>query len=150
MRKLKWLLLSGIALSALCCFGCSGITRAPAVKTVPLSDFRQNQEMIGSEIAGDGLIVHVPAGETVPLEVAVQLPFAQVDAGENQLRFTRDIYLFISTKAILLSPDGVSFAPIYKFKSIKRLFGASQGSLRIGFGANKERGPTVSVGVALK
>lgn len=146
----KWMLFWGVFMVALPGLGCSGITRAPAAKTVTLSDLRQQKENLGQEIVRDGLIIHVPAGETVPLELDVLLPFAQVAPGENQVRFTKDIYLYVSKKAILLSPDGVSFAPIHKFKSIKRLFGASRGTLQIGFSADKEKGPSVAVGVALR
>ena len=94
----------GILLSVLALSGCSGITKAPAVQTMTLDEVRKSGDRLAEAMKGDGAIIHVPSGETVPLEIAFEMPFAAAEPGENRLRFTRDVYLYVSKNKMMLPP----------------------------------------------
>ena len=72
-------------------------------------------------------------------------PVVSLMTGENRIKFEQDVYLFISSSGVMLSPDGKKFAPIHKMKALKKLFGMDKGSLSIGFGISKETGPEIRV-----
>jgi hypothetical protein len=142
--------IAGTALVLALAIGCSGITTIGPVKTVTTKELKQNSEQLAQALQGDGMVVHLTAGESIALELAAELPFAELEPGDNQISFTRDVYLFISKEGVMLSPDGVSFAPLHKMKSLKKLFGADKGSFRVGFKVSKEDGAAVSMAASMK
>ena len=115
-----------------------------------MQELKQNGSQIAQEIQKDGLVVHLKAGESIALELAAELPFAKLQPGDNKLSFTRDVYLFISREGVMLSPDGVSFAPLQKVKGLKKLFGAEKGFFKVGFKVSKDEGAAISMTASMK
>jgi len=129
-------------LTALTAGGCTGIRTLDkaGLQTIPLKELRANGKKYVAAITsnGGGLIVRVPKGERLPLDVKVLLPFLLVEPGQNKLRFIRETYLFISTRGFMLSPDGEQWARVQDFKALKELFGATLGSMGIGMGVTRD------------
>jgi len=55
-------------------------------------------------------MVHFAPGDAVPLKLETDLPFATLEAGENLVRFDRDVYLYVAPGAFLVSPDAQRWA----------------------------------------
>ena len=134
--------------------GCSGIQTldASTVKVVSLEELPQIAAGAEGDAAkGPGpMIVHVKAGERIPLRLAFEAPFASLEAGENAIVFRRDVFLYITPDTAMLGFDGVRFARMGDWEALKELAGVKSGSLSIGFGAGKSDGPKVDVRVGLK
>jgi len=150
MRAMK-----AVALALLvCAAGCSGIQTldASTVKAVSLEELPQiAAEAEGAAAKGPGpMIVHVKAGEKIPLRLAFDAPFAALEAGQNAIVFQRDVYLYVTPDTAMLGFDGVRFARIGDWKALKKLAGVETGQLSIGFGAGKNDGPRIDVRVGLK
>jgi hypothetical protein len=139
-----------MALTLVLASGCSGITTIGPVKTLTMQELKQNGSQIAQEIQKDGLVVHLKAGESIALGLGAELPFAKLQPGDNKLLFTRDVYLFISKDGVMLSPDGISFAPLQKVKGLKKLFGADRGFFRVGFKVSKDEGAAISMTASMK
>jgi len=151
MRERTMLLVWGCAALAA---GCSGIRTidTSTVKTVSLEELPQIAPPEGDAAAqGPGpMVVHVKAGEKIPLHLAFDAPFAALEAGENAIVFQRDVYLYIDPSAAMLGFDGVRFARMGDWKALKKLAGVEAGQLSIGFGAGKSDGPRIDVKLGLK
>jgi hypothetical protein len=134
--------------------GCSGIQTldTSTLKTVSLAELPQiAAQAEGDAAKGPGpMIVHVKAGEKVPLHLSLDLPFAELAAGENAIVFKRDVYLYITPDTAMLGFDGTTFARIGDWKALKKLARVKTGSLQIGFGAGKSDGPKIDVSVGMK
>jgi hypothetical protein len=134
--------------------GCSGIRTldTSTLKTVSLEELPQvAADAEGAAAKGPGpMIVHVKAGETVPLHLAFEVPFASLEAGENRIVFKRDVYLYIDPSTAMLGFDGKTFARMGDWKALKKLAGVKTGSLSVGFGAGKTEGPKIDVSVGMK
>lgn len=143
-----------IVLMALSASGCTGIRTLDkaGLQTIPLSELQAHGKKYVGAITtkGKGLIIKVAKGERVPLDVKVLLPFLLVEPGQNKLRFTRETYLFISTRGFMLSPDGEQWARVQDFKALKELFGATLGSMGIGMGVTKEGGTKATLLLVLQ
>jgi len=145
-----------IAFALLVCeaAGCSGIQTldTSTLKTVSLEELPKIAAgEDGAAAKGPGpMVVHVKAGEKVPLNLSLDLPFAELEAGENKIVFTRDVYLYITPDTAMLGFDGKRFARIGDWKALKKLAGVKTGSLSIGFGAGKTEGPKIDVSVGMK
>jgi len=50
-------------------------------------------------------IVMLPKGTKIPMNVAAEMSFVSLEPGKNSW-FSRDVYLFISMKKTMISPDG--------------------------------------------
>jgi hypothetical protein len=138
----------GIAAAAA---GCSGIQTldASTVKTVALAELpaavAPSAEGAAPVVGPGPMIVHVKAGERIPLRLALEAPFAEIAAGENAIVFTRDVYLYIDPSAVLIGFDGVRFARLGDWDAIQELAGIEGGQLSIGFGAGVTEGPRIDV-----
>jgi hypothetical protein len=145
---------AAIALLACAAAGCSGIRTidGSTLKTVTLAELPQVAAEAGEGPgAGPGpMIVHVRAGERIPLRLTLEVPFAELAAGENAIVFTRDVYLYVSPDTAMLGFDGARFARVGDWAALKRLAGVETGTLSIGFGAGKTEGPKVDVRVGMK
>ena len=134
--------------------GCSGIQTlgTSTLKTVSLEELPQIAAGAEGDAAkGPGpMIVHVKAGERIPLRLAFEAPFASLEAGENAIVFRRDVFLYITPDTAMLGFDGTTFARIGDWKALKKLAGVKTGSLQIGFGAGKSDGPKIDVSVGMK
>jgi hypothetical protein len=128
--------------------GCSTIHALDTggVRTMPLAEFAALPGQVGAEQLTEQMpfIVHIAAGETVPMQIQLELPLATLQAGENVLQFKCDVYLYIARDAMEVSPDGVRWATMGDFDAIKELFGVGQGSFRLGFGATADEGAIVT------
>ena len=87
----------------------------------------------------------VEEGTRLPLELDSSLPFATFETGESFVEFVSDVYLYMSDKKFMVSPDGQRWAEMGDWKAIKRVFGFKQGHLAIGLGVIKDRGAFMSV-----
>jgi hypothetical protein len=134
--------------------GCSGIQTLDTgtLKAVSLGELPQIAAEGGGDAAkGPGpMIVHVKAGEKVPLRLAFDTPFAALEAGQNAIVFQRDVYLYIAPDTAMLGFDGKTFARIGDWKALKKLAGVRTGSLAIGFGAGKSEGARIDVRLGLE
>ena len=129
--------------------GCSHLTTVSGVETIKLKSIPEKGEILGKALqSGKGIIVYVEKGDSLPVRITAELPFAVFDAGDNSLVATEDFYLYFSSREALISRDGISFAPLYDMKALKKLYGFERGRLSIGFSAGKEAMPSLSVGVA--
>jgi hypothetical protein len=133
--------------------GCSGIRTidASGVRTMTVADLEALPESPDGNpfAAGEPVVVHVAAGEVLPLHLELSLPFLALEAGENRVRFARDVWLHISSDGMCISPDGQRWAMMGDFDAIKELFGFGQGSFQIGFGARAGEGAFVSAAVTV-
>jgi hypothetical protein len=127
--------------------GCATTTIEGAkARAVTLSRLKtEGESFVKKGLESDeGLIVLIQKGESVKLNLAGNLGFAKVAPGENSVEFLQDIYIYVSKKNMMISPDGVRFTPIHKGKAVKKLFGKKQGTFSLGFGITKEEGATIS------
>ncbi|MCK9461508.1 MAG: hypothetical protein M0R80_17900 [Proteobacteria bacterium] len=138
----------------LCAAGCSGIRTldTTTVKTFSLDELPQiaSGGVDGAAKGPGPMIVHIKAGEKVPLHLAIDVPFAKLEAGENAIVFTRDVYLYVTPDTAMLGFDGRTFARIGDWKALKKLAGVENGTLSVGFGAGKSDGPRIDVKLGLK
>lgn len=137
-----------IAIAALV-LGCAGAQRVDrgAYEVVALDQLAADGEAFAERIQGGGdpLMIKIEAGQEAVLDLDVRLPFAAVEAGDNKLRFERDVYLLFSEGGLLLSPDGELFAPIHDFEALKEVFGFDGGQLSVGLGISEAEGARVKV-----
>ena len=134
--------------------GCSGVRTIDSgtIRTVSLSELPQvAAEVEGSATKGPGpMIVHVKAGERIPLRLELEAPFAALEAGENAIVLRRDVYLYVAPDDVMLGFDGARFARMGDWKTLKKLAGVGKGQLAIGFGAGKSDPPRIDVRLGMK
>ncbi|MFH2005021.1 MAG: hypothetical protein ABI333_00410 [bacterium] len=97
--------------------------------------------------AGRGVVVRVRRGEELPLRITSTLGIATLRAGDNRLRFDRDLWLYLARRRSLISPDGRRWVPFADWSRIKRLFGIRKGTVQVGFGVNQVHGAFVNLEV---
>lgn len=143
---------------ALLLVGCSGIhtISAAGVPTVDLATLQKDPTKHGfgldkkgrPRMPTDGLIIKVPKGTRVPLRLSLAVGLATLEPGNNQLRFDRDLLLYIYRDGLRISPDGNRWALIQDVKAIKQLFGLKgRGTFGVGFGVDKDKGAAVHLSV---
>ncbi|MBN2341678.1 MAG: hypothetical protein JXX29_00370 [Deltaproteobacteria bacterium] len=141
-------------LTILCCaasLGCSGIrTIDTKMEPVLITDLDEMAEEYVKKLNSEGLLVKFDKGDVIPVEVLAELPFANVESGQNQLVFSQTTYVYLCKDGAYVSPDGIHFAAVYDGKAVRKLYGAGQGSFSIGFSMNKEDGAKLITGVSLK
>jgi hypothetical protein len=154
MRKLSSLVLTFVTIIIL--NGCSNIYRVNKAELaiIPASDVTTNPakwENIGKDILqGKEYVFQILKGQSIPINVTFNTPFADLKAGKNTVLFTKDIYLMISKTKMRVSPDGSAWADIADMQSIKTLFDFTGGNLSLGFSAAKETGPTINLDISAK
>jgi hypothetical protein len=142
-----------VAISAALAAGCAGVKRMDVsdARIVTLAELRAGGEELAKDLGeGEALVIRIAEGETVPLGLVAKLPFLEIDPGENTVVFTRETWIRIGRSGVLVSPDGANWAAVHEPDAIKELYGAEQGSLRIGLHASEERGPKIDVAVTLE
>ena len=136
------------------CLDCMGIQalKKDGVQTIPLPDLQANPDKYDfmGAMNGNGVIVMLPKGTKIPMNVAAEMSFVSLEPGKNFMVFNRDVYLFISMKKTMISPDGERWAVVGDWKTIKSLFGVGQGDLTIGFGISKDDGTFVNINLKTK
>ena len=142
-------LVGATALAA--CSGVQTLDRS-TIESMTLAEVAETPPAMEELLApgGEPLIIEVPAGEVVPLVLSVEMPFLAVEAGENQVRFERDVFLYIGPGEMMISFDGERWARLGDWDAFKEIAGAEQGSLSIGFGVTEEHGPQMNVALELK
>jgi hypothetical protein len=143
------------ALALLLCAGGCWVIRTldtSTLKTFSLDELPQIPSGVEDGAAkGPGpMIVHVKAGEKIPLRLALETPFAKLEAGENAIVFQRDVYLYIDSSQAMLGFDGERFARMGDWDALKELAGVENGTLSVGFGAGKSDGPRIDVKLGLE
>jgi hypothetical protein len=144
--------------AALLLAGCSGIhtISSAGVPTVDLASLQKDpaKHGFGMDKAGrprlptQGLIVKVPKGTRVPMQLNLAVGVATLEPGNNQVLFHRDLLLFISRDGLRVSPDGKLWALIQDVKAIRKLFGLKgRGTIGFGFGIDKEKGAAFHLSV---
>ena len=120
--------------------------------TLTLGELRQQPAQFGERIkAGEAVVVHVKAGEEVPLLVSVDIPGLTFLPGQNRVRFERDVYVHYGAGSMHISADGETWAAVGDFRGMARLFGLGHGgTFQVGAGVNATDGPMVSVKVGAK
>jgi len=145
----KALLLAGILAQA--GIGCAGvqvldIDRSQVIPVSTLTPDSAAQRNLGKALQeGKEVVVFIPKGQSVPINVNLAVPMASLAPSKNNLVFTRDTYLLFSNSRFMISPDAERWAPIGDFAAQKDLYGYKGGHLLIGFGVTKEAGPIISL-----
>jgi hypothetical protein len=124
--------------------GCSGIRtmdtsgiKAFTITSTSLSC--ESADLVRDITAGKDVVFKIPAGQTLPLQINIDMPMAETKGVPNEIRFKRDTYFFVSQNRMLISPDGIRWAPIHDLDAIKKLYGWSRGSLSFGLSASKKQ-----------
>ncbi|MBI5486444.1 MAG: hypothetical protein HY905_03840 [Deltaproteobacteria bacterium] len=147
-----WIGCLGLVGATVC--GCSGIRSVDTagVPTVTAVDLGAETvgEALGRVAQGGAVVVRFAPGDTVPLKMETDLPFATIEAGENVVRFERDVYLYVGPGAFLVSPDAERWAEAGVLEAIKELFGAATGTFQFGFGARAGEPAAFTLSVGLR
>lgn len=92
------------------------------------------------------VVVHLAAGDRIPLTLRVAMPALHVEPGDNVLVFDREAYLYIVPgRSVLISPDGERWASPGDGRTIRQLFGVHHGTFQVGFGVREEGGAVATV-----
>jgi hypothetical protein len=78
------------------------------------------------------VLIRLPAGERIPVDLLLRAPFAELEGGSPALRFKRDVYLYFGEGKLLLSFDGLRFAQFGDLQGLKEVAGVSRGQLMFG------------------
>ena len=128
---------------------CSSVHTLKNVKTrtIELADYAADPEKYGlpGTPSAEGMVLKIPAGTTMPLVLDTSIPFATIEAGQNNVRFDRDVYLYMGQKSFMISPDGKRWAEFPDWKAIKELYGFDKGQFAVGLGVAKDQGPFMSL-----
>ncbi len=142
--KIANVFLLGMVLTSFVLFtGCSGVQTidTSGIKEVTITSANlasEHVDLVRNVQAGKDVIFKVPAGQTLPLQINIDMPMIKTVGVPNEIRFKRDTYFYISKNRMLISPDGTSWAPIQDLDSLKKLYGWSRGTLAIGLSASKK------------
>jgi hypothetical protein len=93
------------------------------------------------------VILKIPQGTAVPVQVSVETPLARMEGGCGDLHFDKDLYLYLSAAEILVSPDGNRWAGMDDRKAVNTLFGIQGGQFRVGLSASKIDGTALQIKV---
>jgi hypothetical protein len=150
----RFVLFACVCVSLFVLTGCAGVqvVSSKEFKMVSLQELQENGESFVDELQGKGrgIIVKVHKGEKIPLKLDAETGVVTLLVEESYLQFERDVYLLISSKGVMVGPDGESFAPIHKLKGLKKVFGLEEGSLSVGLGVAKEDGAHIRIALKAK
>lgn len=132
--------------------GCSGVQRldrssVPTLTVEALRAGQGNPKRFARVFGKRGVVVKVRAGDEVRVRLASQLGFATLRAGDNRLRFDRDVWIYLARRKALVSPDGQRWVRLGDWRAMKRVFGIRRGSVQVGFGVKRGQGPFVNLAV---
>ena len=139
MNKLIFVIvLLGITLTA-----CSSVQKPDTsrVKTIPLSEFHTLSEENTRELYQEGFIMFIPKGTVVAVKINLQIPAAQFKAGNNVLTFTRDLYVYLSQRNMLLSLNKKDWGAVGDMDALKQIFDIESGALALNFQSKKGQKP---------
>lgn len=148
-RRLRAIAWAGLVLGS---FGCATYQRLDldGVPTLTLDELRADPGAVADvlEAGAGGAVLSIPAGQRLPVRMALRSSLVELEAGDAALRFDRDAYLYVTRTAIMASPDRELWARIGDARSLGRLFGVGQGGLELGFGVHRSKGPLLSISLA--
>jgi len=133
--------------------GCATIhkTDVSSLNIVPVPEATSdpvNWEEIARLVSqGNNVVFRISKGQAIPLKTAVNLPMARIEAGQNNIVFTKDTYLMARQTGLWIGPDGQRWADINDIKSVNKLFGSGHGGGSMGFHITKEDGAFISLEV---
>lgn len=144
---LKNLLLSASLLCVCLATGCASIrvVERGQYERVTLETLETEGERLVPQMLGEGLVVFVEKGRQVPLEMSLRSSVLSAQTTGATVTAERDLYLFISAKGLMLSPDGERFAPAQNERALKKLFGLNGGQFALGFGVTRDEGAKVTL-----
>lgn len=140
-----WLAVLAVCLTAAC--APLRLVERGQYEVLTLETLESDGERFASQLMGEGVIVLLEKGREVPLDLLIRSPLLTAKSTEGTVTAERDLYLLISGKGLLLSPDGRRFAPVQNQRSMKKLFGLDGGQFALGFGVTREEGAKVTVRV---
>jgi hypothetical protein len=124
--------------------GCSSVRTLDSeeIPVYTLNEVRANPQDLAGILDGDskGVIVSVPQGDRLPLEIDVRVPFAHLETGRSWIRFDRNVWFYFAPGDMLISPDGERFGPVYDLGALKELFQFETGNVSLGFGVSAQEG----------
>ena len=146
MQKLNFRFLFAAALAAALLSGCAAMSppEPDKAETFSLSALKEEpalMERLGKALSdGGAAVIEIRQGETIPIYVFVDLPFAQIKETRLDLTCPKTAYIYISSEKALVSPDKQSWTPIEDLAGVKAAFGMGPGRMSFGFSATRERG----------
>jgi hypothetical protein len=139
-------------LAALMAGGCAHTTTIDlkGVDVVPIADLGGYLKAHPDPFADPAkrIAIRVPAGQPIPIEITLQLPFAELEGGSPAIRFRRDVYILIGKETMLVGFDGRRFAEIADLQGLKEVAGLERGALEIGFSVKEAEGAKIKIGLA--
>lgn len=141
-----------LALACLLIFsGCAAKQKfnPASIETITLKVFEADPQKYAPPWSDSerGYILHVPAGEKLPLSLEIETPFATVETGKNSVVFQKDVYIYMTAKAFKVSPDRLRWADVGNWKAVKKIFGIEKGLFAVGMGVSKEQGALMSLAI---
>jgi hypothetical protein len=131
--------------------GCSHtiVLDTSRLDVVPLGEFDAYMKDRGNPFADPEkrVVIRVPAGERIPLEFSLKVPFADLEGGPYAVRFRRDVFICLGRGTMLLGFDGRNFAAIDDVRGLKEVAGVESGKVEVGFGVKKSEGAKIAVGL---
>ena len=100
-------------------------------------------------IMKEPLVVKVPAGFPLPVAFKLKSPLAEMNSDCSTLHFRRDLYVYLSSNEILLSPDLKQWAHFNDMESVKELFGGGKGELAVQMSTSKENGARIEIDMTI-
>ena len=111
---------------------------------ISLTEMQEDPENVAALFTsiqeGKEVIMLIPAGESIPIHILIDLPFAALSSTENMVSFEKDVYLYFSIESLKVSPDGERWTDIDNMGAIKELFGFETGSISFGIKSTEEIG----------
>ncbi len=136
-------------------FSCSSrqLLDTSSIKTIDVAQLDKQGDSLEALTAPDELkeplIIKIPAGFALPLEINIATPLATMASNDNKLIFSKDLYLFITSSKILASPDSTVWVPVNDIKELKSVFGLGEGEFSVKMSAAKEDGAVVKMHLQL-
>jgi hypothetical protein len=96
------------------------------------------------------LVIRIPAGERIPIEMSLDAPFAKLEGDGYAVRFDRDLFLWIGGGRALLGFDGRNFAEIGDLRGLKEIAGVGEGRMEVGLGVKKSEGAKITMALAAR
>jgi hypothetical protein len=148
-----YLFLLAILMNAYACAGIQTLDD-PTLVPIELKTLEENPDKHGMkggwELPDKGLIVKIPKNSKVPLRIQFEASFMTLVPNKNYFQFDRDVFLYLSKKKFMISPDNEKWAFVHDAEALKKLFGDKHGELKIGFGVNSETGAMFNIGMVTK
>jgi hypothetical protein len=145
----RWTLLTVVAAALASPAGCSSVREidVSGIPHVTLDD-PSNAKAIGKALEERGeVVVRLREGDALPMVVTFDLPVARLEAGKNVVRFSRDVWLYLSRETARISPDGRRWADLGDLAGMKDIFGFDGGKVQVGFRATEAEGAAITVAV---